>query len=235
MRRLPATSCRADRATVTGLLMLSLALAGCAPTSPPDVAEAPPALFEANDTGFNGTVLDPPLPRPDVALRDTQGDRFDLDERPADEVTVLFFGFTNCEDICPTTMADLAAARRALPAAVQDKVVVVVVTVDPHRDSPEVLRRWLDRFDQDFVGLIGGNRLSRRAERSLLAPVSRAKPGQASHHHEHGTAKAQTGDYEVEHGGTVYVFGPADQSLIYTGGTTPQQYTKDFTRLLEVR
>ncbi len=221
-----------SRMAMTTVLVLGLGLTACSASDPPAPSDGSRlARFEPGASGFSGTLLDPPLRRPDVVLRDTSGDRFDLDRRPPDEVTALFFGFTNCDDICPTTMADLAAARRALPTALRERFLVAFVTVDPRRDSPRRVRQWLDRYDQDFVGLMGGNRHSRRAERYLYAPVSHIERAPNSHP-EHGTSKGRTPDYEVEHSGTVYIFGPDEQSLIYTGGTTPQQYADDLTRLL---
>ena len=76
--------------------------------------------------------------------------------RPAAQITALFLGDTHCPDVCPTTMADLAAAKRLLPTRITDRLKVVFVTEDPRRDTSSVLRAWLDGFDPTFVGLIGG-------------------------------------------------------------------------------
>jgi protein SCO1/2 len=186
--------------------------------------------------GYAGTRLDPPIPRPGLRLPDTAGHAFDLRARPAGEVTVLFFGYTKCDDVCPTTMADLAAARRALPTAVRDHVAIVFVTEDPARDTPIVLRRWLDRFDPAILGLIGGNDTTKQVLSQLHLPASLryhvTKPAPHTHSpgepaHEHGGD-----DYEVEHSGVVYAFGPKGRTVLYTGGTTPPQYAADFARLV---
>lgn len=193
-----------------------------------------PAVVEGDHDGFNGTVVDPPLQAADVVLKDIDGARFDLARPAADQVTALFFGFTNCDDVCPTTMADLAAGRRSLPSALAESVTVVFVTVDPDRDTPAVLERWLGRFDPDFIGLRGPTLLVHQAERSLYAVESDTASAPAGDRHtgDHAESTNDETGYEVSHSGTVYVFGPGKKSLIYTGGTTAQEYAEDFTGLL---
>lgn len=195
------------------------------------------ATVTQNRDGYAGTLLHPPIPRPALRLPDTDGRLFDLRTRPSDEVTVLFFGYTNCDDVCPTTMADLAAGRRALPPATRQRVTVVFVTEDPARDTPIVLRRWLDQFDPANVGLIGGNDTTRQVLSQLHLPASLRyevtkpaphthSPSEPAREHAHGD------DYEVEHSGVVYAFGPNGRTVLYTGGATPPEYSSDFDRLL---
>jgi protein SCO1/2 len=144
-------------------------------------------------------------------------------------------------------MAGLAAARRSLPPALADKVTVVLVTVDPHRDTPPVLERWLGQFDPDFIGLHAPTELVNQAERSLYPPESgeesapAADPGTGGHHesspsgHHTGGHEASSkfeADYGVSHSGSVYVFGPSDKLLLYTGGAPAQEYAEDFTHQL---
>ena len=70
-------------------------------------------------------------------------------------MTLLFFGYTNCPDVCPVHMANIAAALHKLPDNVARQVKVVFVTTDPERDTPEAIRTWLDHFDKRFIGLTG--------------------------------------------------------------------------------
>lgn len=173
---------------------------------------------------LNGTSIGEVIPRPALTLPDTTGAPFDLRARPVDELTVLYFGYTNCPDLCPTTMADLTSARRALAPAVRDTVRVAFVTEDPVRDTPGVLRAWLDRFDSGYVGLVDGNDASRQALDALKSPrtdVVPAGPAAAP-----GTATGPV----VEHAGSVYVF-YRGKVVVYTGGTTPAQYADDFRAL----
>ncbi len=170
------------------------------------------------------------MQRPDLTLTDTEGRTFSFRDRRAGEVTVVFFGYTHCPDVCPTTMADLAAARRQLPEAVRHKVVVAFVTEDPKRDTPAVLRDWLDGFDPDFVGLRGGNADTQRVLEELYLPESKRipTPTPAVAHPKDG--HKHPGDYGLEHAGIVYAFGPGG-TVIYSGGTSPRQYAEDLARL----
>lgn len=203
--------------SLVALLVLALAATACSTRR----AGVDQTAAASRDATFAGTVVDPPLSLPDVVLRDTQGKPYRLSDQRPGEITVLFLGFTHCADICPTTMADLAAARRVLPTAEQELVNVLFVTVDPRRDTASVLRGWLDRYDSDLVGLIGVQAQIQRVERSLYAPVSGVGP-----HSKHGDS------YQVEHSATVYAFAPDGRSLIYTSSAKPHQYASDFAALL---
>lgn len=195
--------------------------------------ETPVVVVEGDDDGFSGTLVDPPLRPATVALKSTQGAQVDLARPAPDKVTVLYFGFTKCDDVCPTTMADLAAARRSLPPSLAEKVTVLFVTVDPRRDTPPVLERWLGQFDQTFVGLRGPTDLVHAAERSLYLPESGSQSPSAHPDTDGADHASKDGfTYKVDHSGLVYVFGPGDRLLLYSGGTTPAEYTEDLTRLL---
>ena len=189
-------------------------------------------IDQAPPGGLHGTVVsDPSLPLPAGGFRDADGRGFRFADRTEGGVTALYFGFTHCDDVCPTTMADLASARAAMPAALAARVHVVFITVDPARDTPRRLRRWLDRFDPTSVGLRGSDRTVHAAERALYAdPSSIATEAPHGGKHDGGHA---SGGYEVNHTGSVYVFGPDDASVIYTGGTRPREYAADFERLLQ--
>ena len=95
-------------------------------------------------------VFDPPRAAPDFTLEGSDGTQLRL-SRYRGKVVVLGFGFTHCPEICPTTLATLAKARRKLGAAGAD-VQVVYVTVDPERDGPEQMRSYLANFDPGFIG-----------------------------------------------------------------------------------
>jgi protein SCO1/2 len=102
---------------------------------------------------YKGTVLEPPSPAPDFVLADQNGEQFRLSEQRGN-IVVLFFGFTNCPDVCPTALADAAAVRRQLGADAE-RVKVALITVDPERDTPERLGRYVQTFDPTFFGLSG--------------------------------------------------------------------------------
>jgi protein SCO1/2 len=222
---------------------LALTLTACGPANDGSGADStgtaakgsPPVVMEQGSAlDLNGTVVDPPLPRPSQRLRDTRGQEFALDDRPADELTVLFFGYTHCPDVCPTTMADLAAARSQLPEEIREDVTVVFVTEDPERDTPRALRTWLDGFDPAFVGLRGGNRKTEAMLEELYLPeTARVESPEEPVEHPHGGGDHhEHGDYGVDHAGVVYAFGPGGVTVIYSGGTTPSEYAADFATLL---
>lgn len=183
---------------------------------------------------FSGTLLDPPNGPPVQTLTDTEGRSYSLADQPADEVTVLFFGYTHCPDVCPTTMADLVSARQQLPEHLQERVTVVFVSEDPERDTPADVRRWVDRFHPSFVGLMGGNKTTEQMLAQLHLPETKRieEPEEPVDHPHTGQSHHQHDDYAVEHAGVVYAFGPGDRTLIYTGGTGPTEYAEDFEQLL---
>ena len=234
-----------SRRTTLGVAVVAagLLLTGCSQAAPgavPTSSGREGVTVTGTDDGFHGTFLTPAPPRPDLALRTTDGALLDLGDRPDGEVTLLFFGYTHCPDLCPTTMADLARARATLAREVRERVHVVFVTEDPARDTPELLREWLDRFDPEFTGVIGGNEEIAAVLTALYLPESShvADPSQeVAHPHAGGEAQAGGGhghgDYSVDHAGTVYAWGPGGQSVIYTGGTTPEQYAQDLVRLAD--
>ncbi len=101
-----------------------------------------------------GAKLHNPL-YPEFQLTDTDGQIFDFAAESKGSVTLLFFGYTRCPDVCPVHMATIAGALKKLPHRVASQVQVVFVTTDPDRDTPERIREWLDHFDTDFIGLTG--------------------------------------------------------------------------------
>ena len=112
------------------------------------------ALARAADAPrFKAGVFEPPHPAPDFSLASTRGGPVTLSEFRG-KVVVLGFGFTSCPEVCPTTLAVLAAARKKLGADAAD-VQVVYVTVDPERDTPEHLKKYLSTFDPAIVGASG--------------------------------------------------------------------------------
>jgi len=150
------------------------------------------------------TVLPEPRSLPDVAFVDQSGSPFATADL-AGEYTLLFFGYTNCPDICPLTLQVLAQALGQIearaPAAVPR---VVFVSVDPARDTPERIAAYLGGFDSRFVGLV--------ASEAALAPLL-TTAGVMVHK---GASEGQT--YNVTHNGTVYVLDPAGRWIALFGG-----------------
>ena len=189
-------------------------LSGCA-------ARANPDTIVRNSIRLQGTLVEPPIARPSQILSDTKGRPFSFRDRPNDELTVLFFGYTRCPDFCPTTAADLAQARREMPAGDARRIQTVFVTEDPRVDTPQVVQRWLRAFDPTFVGLIGGN----AASASMLRSVYSQQTSTA--------LRPRGGDSRtVDHTSVVYGFGPGGISVIWTGAPTASMLKRDFRILL---
>ena len=104
---------------------------------------------------FNGRVLDKPYDVPDIALTATDGAEFSLASDRDEPLTLVFFGYTHCPDICPMVLGSLSSGLTKLDDADRERVEVVVVTTDPARDTEQVLRDYLDGFDPAWEGLTG--------------------------------------------------------------------------------
>jgi len=140
-------------------LSLSVALAmvsGCAADDSDDrVATPPPDATSASRTlGASGTLFEPPPSAVDFTLTGPDQAPISLSDYRG-EVVAIYFGYTFCPDICPLTLGTYKAALERLPEDVRDQMNVVMVTVDPERDSPEVLERYMAVFGEQFVGLTG--------------------------------------------------------------------------------
>lgn len=157
---------RARAALPALVLAAGLALAGCGGDDPSTEAAdgghdhtGGPATVEGPADDYAGLDLAEPYRRPQIQLTDTTGAAYDFKAATSGKPTLLFFGYTECPDVCPSTMADVAVALRDVDPALAEQVQVVFVTTDPATDTPEVLGSYLGQFDADlpvpFVGLTG--------------------------------------------------------------------------------
>ena len=106
-------------------------------------------------TGFRGTTYGEPYPvAQEFELSRGDGSRFRLSEMRGKAI-LLFFGYTSCPDVCPTTLAELKQALDELDEEKSRQVQVVFVTVDPERDTPELVQEYVNHFNPDFIGLSG--------------------------------------------------------------------------------
>jgi protein SCO1/2 len=136
------------------------------------------------------------------------------------KAVVLFFGFTHCPDICPTTLADAAQALKKLGGDA-GRVQVLFVTVDPERDTPEVLARFVPAFDPGFLGLTGDAAAVRRA----------AKEFKIFYEKREGRAP---GAYSVDHSAQSYVLDPAGRlRLLVRHDRIAQDLAEDLRVLLK--
>ena len=135
------------------------------------------------------------------------------------KVTVVFFGFTQCPDVCPTTLVELVQVKKALGAD-GDRVQGVFVTVDPERDTAEVLKAYVGGFDAGFVALRGTPEETQTAAKNFKV-VFQKVPG-----------KTPT-SYTVDHTAGSYIFDPQGRVRLFTRqGTGAEALTHDLKLLL---
>ena len=152
-----------------GLVVLGLVGVGAA-----FVALTPePGYSDEQLRGFGFTAYPQPRKVADFELVDASGARFDA-ERLQGRWSLLFFGYANCPDICPLTMSELAKAEELLLESGDTAFQGILVTADPERDTPQVLRRYVAAFSDDFVGVTGSVAALEAFARSLHAAFSKA-------------------------------------------------------------
>jgi len=175
---------------------------------------------QASTGSYRGGIVTPALPKPQLILTDTSGAAFDFRQRTEGYVTLLFFGYTNCPDQCPMHMANLGAALKKVAAPVADQIKLVFVTTDPARDSPAVMRRWLDLFDRRSIGLTGTEQAIAAVERATGVPVA-TKTGPAN------------GNYGVAHANFVLAYSKDNLAhVIYPGGVSKDDWVHDLPLLI---
>jgi len=195
---------------------LVLLVSGCtAPTEHPvDQANADPEGY------LGGTSLPEPYPMPDVTLTDTAGRPYNLTTSPSRPVTLMFFGYSECPDVCITVLSDVATALQRMEAAERDHIQVIFVTTDPARDKPAVIRKYLDGFDPTFVGLTGPMTTIKQAARQVGVEIE-------------GMKKLPSGGYEVGHSSQVIGFNRGAGVVLWTPETPIADLKHDFTLLVE--
>lgn len=225
---------RALATACAGALLVTGCSTGAASTAAPPGAKA----------AFHGVEPEPVPGRPSFVLRTTDGESYDFAARTAGRPTLLYFGYTSCPDECPTAMADISAALRVTPADLRRDVEVVFVTTDPDRDTPQILREWLDKFSQDHVGLVGTQAEVDAAQVATgIAAAQKGGPVKTlpgrpnEHEHKEGTAP-HTHDrplgYGVAHADVIFAFDTRDRlPVLYPGGTRPADIAADLPLLAQ--
>jgi protein SCO1/2 len=129
----------------------------------------------AEDGGYRAGETHQPYRVPATPLTDTDGKPFSLVRDTDKPLTLVFFGYTHCPDICQVVMANITSAMTRLDDADRARVDVVFVTTDPARDTGPVLRRYLDHFDPGFIGLTGDLRTIAEVGKPLAVYVSQGE------------------------------------------------------------
>jgi protein SCO1/2 len=202
------------RAILPALLLLS-ALAGC--SDKPGADNGQMMLTPASTAFKNSDVTGLGYAR-DFALNDHDGKPRTLADFKG-KVVVIFFGYTHCPDVCPTTMAEMAAVMKQLgPDA--DRVQVLFVTLDPERDTPALLKQYVPAFDPRFIGLSGDPEATARVAKEFRVFYQKA-PGKGAD------------SYTLDHTAASYVFDPQGRVRLFVRhGQGPEPIVHDLKMLL---
>lgn len=168
---------------------------------------------------FVGTDVSGAVLGGDLGLTDHTGRVRQLSEFRG-KVVAMFFGYTHCPDICPTTLADLAKARKLLGKQGED-LQVLFITLDPERDSEQVLQRYVPSFDPSFIGLRGDPAATKKVAQDYKIFFARQESGSRA-------------GYTVDHSGGVYLFDKQGKLRVYLNvGHKPQDLAHDIGQLAD--
>lgn len=136
------------------------------------------------------------------------------------KAVVIFFGYTHCPDVCPTTLAELAEAMKQLGTDA-DRVQVLFVTIDPERDTAQLLAQYVPAFDPRFMGLRGDAAATERTAREFKI-IYQKQPG------------TTPGSYTMDHSAGTYIFDPKGRLRLYVSyGQGPEVFAHDLRELLK--
>ncbi|MFC7327260.1 SCO family protein [Marinactinospora rubrisoli] len=203
----PGRSGTAVRAAALAGLVL---LAGCAGGGEETAQERPDFFLEVPDGAMRA---------PAQEFRTVEGEEWSFRGVADDRLTLLFFGYTSCPDVCPTTMADVAQAMAGIGADAE-RIDVVMVSTDPERDTDEHFRAWLDGFDPDFEGVRGPIDQVVRAAEEYGIPID--------------APVVTDGEYLVTHGGRLAVLRPGGDPIgFFDEGTAADELSLLLPELVE--
>ncbi len=210
---------RSARTLAAALLVVGLLAAGCGSQGGGNGVVSD--VSSSDHDGFAGALLTKPYDVPDVTLDDTAGKPFSLTRDTRGRLNVVFFGYTQCPDICQVVMGTIASAYAKLGPADQEQVQVLFVTTDPGRDTGPVLRKYLDRLDPSFKGLTGGIGTIDRLGKPLGVFIKKGP-------------KLPSGGYEVSHTTSVIAIGGHDTApLVWSATVSPSELATDIRALLK--
>lgn len=177
------------------------------------------ACSRESKTSFQGVDITGAQYAKDIALRDVDGQRRSLQDF-AGKVVAVFFGYTQCPDVCPTTLQELQEVRQQLGAD-GARLQAVFISLDPQRDTPEVLKAYLANFDDSFVGLHGTPEEIAAVAKDFKIFYKKV-PGRT----------ADT--YTLDHSAGTYLYDTAGRLRVYERyGSGPQLLAADVRALLQ--
>lgn len=179
-------------------------------------------LVGCSEERWRTTDISEIMPVLDFDLVNEQGSEVNETDY-ADKANLVYFGYTHCPDICPITLANLATAIRQLDADAREQIQVLFITVDPERDTPEVLRLYTDAFGPEFSGLTGD-----REDIDAVANRYRIS-------YSYGDANAN-GHYDVTHTSAVFAFDQqGDAKFMIRENDTTESIVADIRQLISSR
>ncbi len=188
--------------------LATTALAGC------DRLAWPGAKPTFHSTDITGATFARSLELPDIDGRTRTLADF------AGKVTVVFFGYTQCPDVCPTTLAEMARVRKELGAQ-GDRLHTVFITIDPERDTPEILRAYVTNFGPGVTALRGTAEQTTAVAKEFKVFFAKS-------------AGKMPGSYTMDHSAASFVFDPAGRVRLYVPyGGDPQRLVADLRQLLD--
>lgn len=140
------------------------------------------------------------MPELAYELTNTSGETVTAEDA-AGNIRLMFFGFTSCPDICPTTLQKLSRAVKDLPESAREDVKIIFVSVDPNRDTPERIKSYVEFFDDGIIGLTGPEKNLRDLSKRYRTTFGYEDPD-------------EKGNYDVSHSGAVYVFDRKGQARL---------------------
>lgn len=193
-----------SRIRLLWLIFVALMLTGCT----------------GNDESWHGKDISGLMPELEFQLEGTDGNTV----TPADSrgtIRLLYFGFTSCPDVCPTTLTDLRRSVGQLPEEYRDDVTTLFVSVDPRRDTPERLASYVDFFGDRVVGMTAEEPALRELTKRYRTTFGYDKPD-------------ASGNYNVSHSSAVYVFDRSGNArLLLRPGLSPEQISEDLAQLAQ--
>jgi protein SCO1/2 len=217
------------RSAILTALTLAAALAACQrPAAQPEGqagAAAEPGLpGVVLRNRLRGVLLGTPQAKPDIRLTTVDGKPFSLVEDTKGTLTLLFFGYTHCPDVCPVHVANVGKVMKTLPDEVTSQIRFVFVTTDPERDTPERLKAWLANFHPGIIGLVGTPEQITAAQIAAgLLPSAKEIADSAAPQ-----------NYLVSHAAQVIAFTPNDDiaHIVYPFGVRQQDWANDLPILV---
>ncbi|KOV59809.1 hypothetical protein ADL01_35030 [Streptomyces sp. NRRL WC-3618] len=202
------------------LVAATLTLSACGSGDDANQSVADVSVEAGSDRA--ATILDQPFEKPDLVLTDTQGKPYDFRAETKGRPTLIYFGYTNCPDVCPLTMSNIAVAKKQLSPAEQDKLRIVFVTTDPKRDTPAALGKWLKGIDPQVIGLTGDFATIQAGARTLGISIE-------------PTSKDKNGKTISMHGTQVIAFSPKTDGgyVLYGEDATVDDYIKDLPKIIK--